>query len=194
MKIGIDIDDTIAYTNERLIEEAIKYDKECLNGRGFQDKDAYKFTEMFYWNKDNVQSFFNYVRGSSFFLELDVIPGALEYINKLYDEGFEIYFMTFRTNKNPLVLDMTKRWLKDKGFKYHKLFMRSDDKGVLCKQNEVSIFIDNTYEHYEAALSCGIDAILFDTIYNRDIDDVKRMCSWEEIYNYIKEVNDGKIS
>ena len=29
--IGIDIDDTIAYTNEKLIEAAVKYDKECLN-------------------------------------------------------------------------------------------------------------------------------------------------------------------
>ena len=194
MRIGIDIDDTIAYTNEKLIEEAVKYDKECLKGRGFQNKDAYKFTEMFYWNKDNVQSFFNYVRGSNFFLELEPIPGSVEYINKLYDEGYEIYFITFRTNKNPLVLEKTKAWLSNMGYKYHKLFMRSDDKGVVCKENEVSIFIDNTYEHYEAASLCGIDAILFDTIYNRDIDDVKRMSSWDEIYKYIKEVSDGKNS
>ena len=62
----------------------------------------------------------------------------------------------------------------------------------ICKENEVSIFIDNTYEHYESALSLGIDAILFDTIYNKDIDDVKRMSSWEEIYNYIKEVSNDK--
>ena len=192
MKIGIDIDDTIAYTNEKLIEVAVKYDKEFLNGKGFQNKDAYKFTEMFYWNKDNVQSFFNYVRGTDFFLKLDEIPGSIEYINKLYDEGYEIYFMTFRTNKNPLVHKMTKEWLSNKGYKYHKLFMRSEDKGILCKENEVSIFIDNTYEHYESALSLGIDAILFDTIYNRDIDDVKRMSSWEEIYNYIKEVSNDK--
>mgnify|MGYP003316938722 CR=1 FL=1 len=189
MKIGIDIDDTIAYTNERLIEEAVKYDKEFLKGRGFKDKNAYKFVEMFYWSKDNVQSFFNYVRGTSFFLELEPIPGSKEYINKLYDEGYEIYFITFRTNKNPLVLKMTKEWLKNNGYKYHKLFMRSDDKGVVCKENEVRVFIDNTYEHIVAAEACGVDTILFDTIYNKDIDGVNRMFTWEEIYNYIKEVS-----
>ena len=194
MKIGIDIDDTIAYTNEKLIEAAVRYDKECLKGRGFRDKDAYKFVEMFYWNKDNVQSFFNYVRGSNFFLELDVIPGALEYINKLYDEGNEIYFITYRTNKNPLVLEKTKKWLSDKGFKYHKLFMRSEDKGKVCKDIGVDVFIDNTYTHIEDALAYGIDSLLFNTIYNNDIDYDKRVYDWEEIYNYIKEGHDGKNS
>lgn len=194
MRIGIDIDDTIAYTNEKLIEAAFRYDKECLKGRGFKEKNAYRFVDMFYWNKDNVQSFFYYVRGSNFFLELEEIPGAVYYINKMYDEGIEIYFITYRTNKNPLVLDKTKRWLKEKGFKYHKLFMRSEDKGKVCKDNDVSVFIDNTYSHIEDALNYGIEAILFDTIYNRDIDYDKRMNSWEDIYKYIKEVYDGKIS
>jgi 5'(3')-deoxyribonucleotidase len=192
MKIGIDIDDTIAYTNEKLIEAAFRYDKECLNGRGFKDKNAYKFVDMFHWNKDNVQSFFNYVRGSNFFLGLECIPGSLEYINKMYDEGFEIYFITYRTNKYPKVLENTKKWLKEKGYKYTKLFMRCDDKGKLCKDLDIDVFIDNTYEHIEAAESYGIDSILFNTIYNQDIDGVKRMHEWKEIYDYIKEVYNGK--
>lgn len=191
MKIGIDIDDTIAYTNEKLIEVAERYDKECLKGRSFKDRNAYKFVDMFYWNNDNVQSFFNYIRGTNFFLELESIPGSVHFINKLYDEGFEIYFITFRTNKNPLVLEKTKEWLKEKGYKYHKLFMRSDNKGVVCKENGVGIFIDNTYQNIVDADACGIDTILFDTVYNRDIDGVKRMKSWEEIYNYIKEEKHG---
>ena len=113
---------------------------------------------------------------------------------KFDDEGNEIYFITYRTNKNPLVLDKTKRWLKEKGFKYHKLFMRSEDKGKVCKDNDVSVFIDNTYTHIEDANNYGIDTILFDTIYNRDIDYDKRMDNWEDIYKYIKEVYDGKNS
>jgi 5'(3')-deoxyribonucleotidase len=194
MKIGIDIDDTIAFTNEKLIEAAFNYDKENLSGKGFKDKGAYKFVDMFYWTKDNVQSFFNYIRGTNFFLTLDMIPGSLYYINKLYDEGNEIYFITFRTNKYPKVLENTKIWLNEKGYKYNKLFMRCEDKGALCKEFGIDVFIDNTYEHIESALSYGIDAILFDTVYNQDIDDVKRMNSWEEIYNYIKEVRDGENS
>ena len=72
--------------------------------------------------------------------------------------------------------------------------MRSEDKGKVCKDNDVSVFIDNTYAHIEDANNYGIDTILFDTIYNRDIDYDKRMDKWEDIYKYIKEVYDGKIS
>ena len=194
MKIGIDIDDTIAYTNEKLIEAAFKYDKECLCGRGFKDKNAYRFVDMFHWNKDNVQSFFNYIRGTNFFLTLDMIPNSLECINKMYDEGFEIYFITYRTNKYPKVLENTKKWLNDNGYKYNKLFMRCEDKGELCKELGVDVFIDNTYEHIDSALSYGIDAILFDTVCNQDIDGIKRMKDWNDIYNYIKEVYNGKNS
>jgi len=70
--------------------------------------------------------------------------------------------------------------------------MRCDDKGKLCKDLDIDVFIDNTYEHIEAAESYGIDSILFNTIYNQDIDGVKRMYEWKEIYDYIKEVYNGK--
>ena len=72
--------------------------------------------------------------------------------------------------------------------------MRCDDKGKLCKDLDVNVFIDNTYEHIEATEAYGIDSILFNTIYNQDIDGVKRMYGWEEIYDYIKEVYNGKNS
>ena len=195
MRIGIDIDDTIASTNDKLLETAIRYDKEVLGGRGFRDETAYKFVEMFYWDKTNVNNFFTYVRKSNFFLELDVIPGALEYINKLYDEGNEIYFITYRSGKDKRVYEMTKEWLSNKGFKYNKLFMDGSNKGMICKNNQVDLFIDNSYEHIESANMYGIPNILFHTVYNNDIPDVNRKHNWEEIYNYIKEEGiDGKNS
>ena len=194
MRLGVDIDDTIALTNEKLIETAIRYDNEVLGGRGFRDKDAYKFVEMFYWDKTNVNNFFTYVRKSNFFLELDVIDGALEYLNKLFDEGNEIYFITYRSGKDKIVYEMTRDWLSNKGFKYNKLFMDGSNKGMICKNNQIDLFIDNSYEHIESANMYGIPSILFNTIYNKDIPDVNRKYNWEEIYNYVKEVSDGKNS
>ena len=41
MIIGIDMDDTICSTNERILVEADKYDKEVLGGSGVKNKDAY---------------------------------------------------------------------------------------------------------------------------------------------------------
>ena len=45
-----------------------------------------------------------------------LIPGALEYINKWYDEGHIITFFTARTEAHRT---NTEIWLKTNGFKYH---------------------------------------------------------------------------
>lgn len=60
-RLGVDIDDTITYTNKYLIEEAIKYDK-LIGGKGFKNKNAYNFTEMFFWNNQDKINFFGYLR------------------------------------------------------------------------------------------------------------------------------------
>ena len=46
----------------------------------------------------------------------EIIPGALEYVNKWYDEGHIITFFTARVEAHKAV---TEAWLKEKGFKYH---------------------------------------------------------------------------
>jgi hypothetical protein len=49
-----------------------------------------------------------------------VYPGALETLNKWYDEGHIITFFTSRTEEHR---EMTETWLKEHGFKYHGMVM-----------------------------------------------------------------------
>ncbi len=49
-----------------------------------------------------------------------VSPGALETLNKWYDEGHVITFFTSRTEEHRVV---TEEWLKNNGFKYHALLV-----------------------------------------------------------------------
>ena len=89
MVIGIDIDDTICSTNEKIIEEADKYDKEVLGGTGVKDDTAYEFTEMMGWEKEMKSQFFadrlEYIMDNA-----ELKPNAKELINKLHDEGNKI--------------------------------------------------------------------------------------------------------
>ena len=48
-------------------------------------------------------------------------PGAKERINAWYEEGHIITFFTSRTSREHR--DITEKWLKDHGFKYHALLM-----------------------------------------------------------------------
>jgi hypothetical protein len=50
----------------------------------------------------------------------EVFPGALDTLNKWYDEGHIITFFTSRTEEQRAV---TEEWLKEKGFKYHTLLV-----------------------------------------------------------------------
>ena len=79
MRIGIDIDDTVSHTNERLVEEAYKYDKEHVKGKGFKNRNAYSFMDMFYWNVMDVDNFLNNVKNGNFFQSLGVKQSANEY-------------------------------------------------------------------------------------------------------------------
>lgn len=49
-----------------------------------------------------------------------VIPRALEVVNELYKMNYQIVFYTARRER---ARNVTERWLRKHGFKYHHLFM-----------------------------------------------------------------------
>lgn len=194
MIIGIDIDDTISKTNDKLVEAAYKYDMEHVKGKGFKNKKAYSFMEMFYWNVMDVDRFLETIRNSKFFLEVEPFEDAAEFINKMYDESNKIIFITRRQNTFK-VKYMTKKWLKCHGFKYHKLVLGAKNKGEICDGEGVSFFIDNDIKNVLMAKDYNIDAVLMSDKYNVDENEVDKVKSWKEIYNKYREVlKNGKNS
>lgn len=191
MVIGIDIDDTICSTNEKIIVEADKYDKEVLGGTGIKDATAYEFTEMMGWEKDMKGQFFadrlEYIMSNA-----EIKPGAVELINKLHDEGNKIIFISFRKDKyikDPYT--MTKEYLDKHGIKYDGLFVNTGTKTDECIENGVTLFIDDKESHCEDVSNAGIDVILFTNLYNHAENRFVRKDTWEEVYAYIKEKYNG---
>ena len=62
-----------------------------------------------------------------------VLKGAVEGVNKLYEEGHIITFFTARVEEHRIV---TEEWLNKNGFKYHSLLMNKPRGGFY-------IWIDN---------------------------------------------------
>lgn len=187
MRLGIDIDDTISNTNEKMVEEALKYDKECVKGRGFKNKDAFSFMEMFYWNVLDVDDFFKRIHKGNFYSLVNPISDAAGYIEKLYQAGDQIIFITKRKNtiKNRR---MTKKWLKKYGFKYHKLILGADDKSTICEEYDIDIFIDNDKDNIIDAMESNVDCVLKGTKYNKKYTEFNRIEDWKDIYSYIEGV------
>ncbi len=191
MVIGIDMDDTICSTNERIIVEADKYDKEVLGGTGIKDIDAYEFTKMMGWPQEMKGQFFSdkleYIMDNA-----EIKEGAKDVINKLHDEGKKIIIISFRKGKyikDPY--NLTKNWLERNGVHYDKIYVDTGSKVDECISEKVDLFIDDKESHCEDVSSAGIKVLLFTNAYNHDEKRFNRADNWNKVYDYIKEINNG---
>ena len=122
MNIGIDIDDTVSNTQEFKLAHGVEY---CVNELKefnlIKPNEAYAI-DIFGWDNETEKKFFN-----DYFIEkmIDIQPKILakEVINKLKDEGHNIYFITAR-NDNIISnsLQVSKEWLDKNEFKYDDVF------------------------------------------------------------------------
>ncbi len=188
MKIAIDIDDTVSKTNEKIIKEALRYDKEHVKDKGFKNPNAYSFMELFYWNVLDVDGFMKNIRKGNHYADLEPIEDAAKYISMLYAEGHEIIFIT-RRKGGIKVRNITKKWLKKNGFKYHRLIMDTSKKGEACHDLGVDLLIDNDIKNIYDAQDYQIDGLLMGDRFNENETDLHRVESWAEIYKYIKGAN-----
>ncbi len=186
MRIGIDIDDTIANTNELLLEYADKYDKLYKDGHGIIDEDCYKFNGMYDWDEKDREHFLETYMVETL-KNVEVKDHVKEVIDKLVEDGHEIIFITTRDGdfiENSH--DLTKEWLDRNHIKYHLIIAGNKRKSSYAEALKLDLFIDDSVKNCLKVSEKGIDVLLFDTIYNRDNNDYKRVKDWLEIYEYVK--------
>ncbi len=192
MKIGIDIDDTVMNTFD-VIEEAARYfDKYFLENKGYQDITKYDFHERFYWTSEEKKAFFNYFRKNKLYLKAKPKGDALYYLEKLYNEGYELYFLTRRKKDEKLdILSITKNDLISKGFKFTDCYIGLSKKGEACKSLGIDVFIDDAVIQIEDVNNYGIKTILVDNWYNKEYKGL-RAKNFQEIYNIIRKWNNAR--
>ena len=193
MVIGIDIDDTTVVTVESMVKYGDKYDTEVLNREAKKDnlgriKDRYYMKALYGWTEEEKFAFFD-MYYKNVLEECYPLPNASEIINRLKQEGNEIIFITARlTNiKNCETEKITKETFRKYNIPYDKLIMNVDDKLKFCKENDVEIFIEDSYETCKNLQENGIKAYLMTTKMNRNIvdDKIERVSSWDEVYEKI---------
>lgn len=202
MKIGIDIDDTIMNTFETMLIYADKYHKEVLhksnNPKPIGNSDNSYLQDIYGWTEDELIDFLN-KEWVDLIKKCPPKKDASKYINKLYDTGYEIYFITarstrFSTKEND-VKEITKDFLKNNNIKYTNIIFNAKDKVTPCLDNNIDIFIDDSPNICRLLNDVDIKAYLMTSITNKNIkiDNIERVNSWSEIYNKIKEYQKEKI-
>lgn len=189
MKIGIDIDDTICDTWKSLIpylSKAFNVDKKILkeSNKPYDDMWKYNYDEYCKFAKTYYK-----VLASKYKLK----KNARKIINKLKSEGNEIIFITARSDngfEDPYKISYD--YLSKHKIKFDKLIVCAKDKGKVCKEENIDIFIDDSVHNCQSISSYSIDVLMFDEKWNRDCNDYKRVYNWLDVYKAIKGVkNDG---
>lgn len=194
MRIGVDIDNVISNFDDVLLREYKKWDKKLRNTGIIRPED--KIRSKFDWTEEEELKIYQETV-KKIVSELEPIYGAGKYIKKLRSEGIEVYIVSGRNNgeyDDPY--GITETWLKKYDIEYDKLILTNaynvHEKTEICLNNDIAILIEDSLRICEDAYSFGIEALIMDTPYNRNIDYLNRVHNWKEIYEFVSNYRKDK--
>jgi len=181
MNIGIDIDDTIVNTYERLLQLiCMKYD---INFNELISKKL-PYKEIY-----NILPNFDTIRKDLFPIMAKCVhlkENVKEVLTKLKCDGHKIIFITardFDDYSNPY--DITINYLERNDIPYDKLFINVKNKGEKCIEEEIDLFIDDNMGNCRDVMDVGVKTYQFDAIFTSNVEGATRVYSWNEIYDLI---------
>lgn len=171
MKIGIDIDNCISNFDDTLLKEYLKHDKELRN-TGIINGNAESIRRgMFDWTEKEENDFYN-SNIENFAKKLKPLEDSSYYINKLMEDGHEIYIISGRNNgEYTSPWELTEKWLNKYSVVYDKLILTDTydkhAKTVVCLENNVDLMIEDNIKISLDLVSNGIKVLTMNTRYNQ---------------------------
>lgn len=192
MKVGIDIDGVLTNDDDYILDCAIKFsvENEVSNYVNPYDYETRKFD----WDNSILEKYRKEYFGD-YVLNEKPRRFASEVINKLKEEGNEIYIITSRhlsTNVGPAGDEMRsaiKAWLKKHDIVYDDIYF-SGDKTVQIKELQLDVMIEDSPETIPV-FAQYIPILCYDCRYNRHLkgSNIIRVFSWYDIYSKLKKMD-----
>lgn len=192
MRIGIDIDGVLTNDDEYILSCTSKYCYEN-NLNGFVEPYEYEYRKLD-WNQQILDDY----RIKYFDEYVDNEPArkfASEVINKLKNDGHEVFIITGRYKSYDNTLDgenmrlRIKNWLKKNKIEYDKLIFAKVPKIKELKENKIDLMIEDSPSTIHIIKDI-VKVFCFDTRYNQELnlDNVTRVFSWYDIYMKVNEI------
>lgn len=197
MNIGVDIDDTITYTTDVMLKYADKYNEEILgNDKLYYDigniMDSHYLSNIYKWDSEIKRNFFN-MYYENIIKECQVIENVANVLNKLKEEGNNIYFVTARmTSINGCDTEaITKEMLNINNIPYNEIVFNANDKVEYAEEFDIDIFVDDCFDICNNLEKNGIKTLFVTTKINNKIEtNIERVNNWKQIY---ERINNYKI-
>ena len=189
MKIGIDVDNTITTTMPILKAYCKKYNDEVVKRNLKMNEKGYSTTNLYDWTaEENIMFCNKYLE--EVVLQAEVKENASEIIEKIKNEGNEIFIITARSQprfKDPY--NLTKDFLDKNNIVYDKIIVNCEDKYTYCKENNIDIMMDDEPRHINA-ISELIPVIVFKDLQNEDCkgENIIKVDTWNEVYNVYSKI------
>lgn len=199
MRIGIDIDGVLTDFEKWQLEVGskffVKYNKNIVNPDGYDSDTVFNVTKEMdseFWH-DYLYDYAKNEPARKF---------AGEVIDKLKNKGYKIYIITARylTDRNDdlgkEMRNIVIEWLKENSINYDKIIFSPEDKFEICKENNISIMIEDKAENINN-ISKIIPVVCFNASYNKVCNgkNIFRAYTWYDVYyQIINIINNKEIS
>ena len=183
MRIGIDIDDTLTNTKDIQITFWREYHHNHPNDEYTDELPdninvfGYQYIEDF-WELYREELSFN----------CSFKKDASEVLKKLRKEGHTICIITSRPDhKYKNLRSHLDQWFKDNDIEYDELYTDARYKGIVAKEHNIDIIVDDCDYHLEEAQEYGIKGIQFT---NQKSDHFPTVDNWNDLYNEIRKIKE----
>lgn len=182
MRIGIDIDETICDTFGFVLPYICKYfnlDYETVKKQDY----SYEYFEKKYDYYSFAKKYYKVL--------VPLVPlknGVVKYLNKIKNRGHEIIFITARSEKgydNPYQL--TYDYLVKNNVPFDTLITNAYPKNVVCVDEKIDIFVDDSIRNCEDVSKAGINTYLFHHNHNKKCKSFRRIKNFRHLYKVIKK-------
>ena len=176
-RFGIDIDDTITNTTEKILEYAKKLN--LLDKASGVDLVNFK-QERLEEYRGFLEKYIDEVLDSC-----TVKENAVYVINNLKSQGNKIYIITARNDcysKN--TIDITTKFLERNNILYDDIIFNQESKKEICEKKKIDYMIDDNISIYNSLVGTKTKPILFEKDLTKNLDVVK-VNNWLDVMNLI---------
>ena len=181
MRIGIDIDDTICRTTEKVNELMEVFAKEE------------NIEPLMIMNYEDIKEKFFDKYLDDIYMGVVVKRNVKEVMRRLKSKGNELFIITARRNDlSKSVKDvekMTSDWLKKHEIEVDGIFIDAygENKAKICKEQKIDIIIDDDPYNYKMITSNGCKCLLYDDREKYNLRD-DYVTNWLEVEDYIEKM------
>lgn len=196
MRLGFDIDDTIADAYNLMFNLAQKYDIEDLKKNGNINtgnvEDGFYIGKIHSWNEQEINDFFNkYYKFALNKVKPKIF--SVDILKKLKNEGNEIIIISSRFNNADVenINEITIEWLDKYNIPYDKLYTEVKDKISIIEKENIDIMVDDDYYVCKKVAEINKKAFLMNLESNREKqtdERIKRVYSWIQLYKNIRNI------